>query len=134
MHILLNAHGITRKIVAWTGAMAAALGCVVVSAPQAAADGKWCNNSVCIETYDSGTYLGRVEVSVVNTNQPHRISARVWTTNGWGTHTKVEDVAAFRTYRDQAYPQRHFPAGTRLCAEGFRGGDSVGLPCVTLTD
>ncbi|WP_308296633.1 hypothetical protein [Streptomyces sp. ISL-44] len=59
--------------------------------------------------------------------------ARVWTTNGWSANTKVEDVAAFRTYRDQAYPQRHFPAGTRLCAEGFRGGSSVGLPCVTLT-
>lgn len=97
------------------------------------ADGKWCNHSVCVETYDSGTYLGRVEVSVTNTNQPHRISARVWTTNGWSAHTKTEDVAKFRTYRDQAYPQRLFPAGTRLCAEGFRGGASVGLPCVTIT-
>lgn len=44
----------------------------------------------------------------------------------------IGTAAAFRTYRDQAYPQRHFPAGTRLCAEGFRGGSSVGLPCVTL--
>ncbi|GAA3148373.1 hypothetical protein ACFQ0X_06550 [Streptomyces rectiviolaceus] len=127
-------HDITRKITAGIGAMAAALGCVIVTGPSAAADGEWCNHSVCIRTYDSGTYLGRVEVSVTNTNQPHRISARVWTTNGWSAHTKVEDVAAFRTYRDQAYPQRHFPAGTRLCAEGFRGGGSVGLPCVTITD
>ncbi|MFE0174064.1 hypothetical protein ACFWZ2_17260 [Streptomyces sp. NPDC059002] len=123
-----------RKIVAGIGATAAAIGLVCAAGQPAAADGKWCNNSVCIETYDSGTYLGRVEVSVVNTNQPHRISARVWTTNGWSANTKTEDVAAFRTYRDQAYPQRHFPAGTRLCAEGFRGGDSVGLPCVTITD
>lgn len=126
-------HDITRRIAAGTGAMAAALGCVIFSGPPAAAEGKWCNHSVCIETYDSGTYLGRVEVSVTNTNQPHRIRARVWTTNGWSANTKVEDVAKFRTYRDQAYPQRHFPAGTRLCAEGFRGGASVGLPCVTLT-
>ncbi|QCX74242.1 hypothetical protein C9F11_02695 [Streptomyces sp. YIM 121038] len=125
---------ITRKTAAGIGALAAALGCVVATGPSAVADGKWCNHSVCIETYDTGTYLGRVEVSVTNTNRPHRISARVWTTNGWSAHTKVEDVAAFRTYRDQAYPQRHFPAGTRLCAEGFRGGESVGLPCVTLTN
>lgn len=125
---------ITKKIAAGIGAVAAALGCVVTAGPPAAAAGKWCNHSVCIETYDNGTYLGRVEVSVTNTNQPHRISARVWTTNGWSARTKVEDVAKFRTYRDQAYPQRHFPAGTRLCAEGFRGGASVGLPCVTLTN
>lgn len=123
-----------NKTVSSLAAAAAALGCVIAVGQPAAADGKWCNNSVCIETYDTGTYLGRVEVSVVNTNQPHRISARVWTTNGWSANTKVEDVAAFRTYRDQAYPQRHFPAGTRLCAEGFRGDASVGLPCVTITD
>ncbi|MFJ9852288.1 hypothetical protein [Streptomyces sp. NPDC101150] len=123
-----------RKIVTGIGATAVAVGIVFAAGPPATADGKWCNHAVCIETFDSGTYLGRVEVSVVNTNRPHRISARVWTTNGWGADTKVEDVDAFRTYRDQAYPQRHFPAGTRLCAEGFRGGESVGLPCVTLTD
>ncbi|MFJ9413364.1 hypothetical protein ACIRPT_04270 [Streptomyces sp. NPDC101227] len=123
-----------RKIVTGIGATAAAVGIVFAAGPPATAAGKWCNNAVCIETYDSGTYLGRVEVSVVNTNRPHRISARVWTTNGWGADTKVEDVDAFRTYRDQAYPQRHFPAGTRLCAEGFRGGESVGLPCVTITE
>ncbi|GAA1945737.1 hypothetical protein GCM10009837_84710 [Streptomyces durmitorensis] len=125
---------ITRKTVAGIATLAAALGCVIVTGPSAAADGEWCNHSVCIRTYDSGTYLGRVEVSVTNTNQPNRISARVWTTNGWSANTKVEDVDKFRTYRDQAYPQRHFPAGTRLCAEGFRGGASVGLPCVTITD
>ncbi|GAA4932872.1 hypothetical protein GCM10023237_63790 [Streptomyces coeruleoprunus] len=122
-----------RKIVAAVSATAAAAGIVLSAAPPAAAAGKWCNHSVCIETYDHGTYLGRVEVSVANTNQPHRITARVWTTNGWSARTKLEDVAAFRAYRDQAYPQRHFPVGTRLCAEGFRDGASVGLPCVTLT-
>ncbi|MFJ8820883.1 hypothetical protein ACIREE_03780 [Streptomyces sp. NPDC102467] len=125
---------VLNKIVSGIGAAAAALGCVLAAGAPAAADGKWCNNAVCIETYDSGTYLGRVEVSVINTNQPHRISARVWTTDGWSANTKVEDVDAFRTYRDQAYPQRHFAAGTRLCAEGFRGGESVGLPCVTITN
>lgn len=113
-----------------------AVGIVAAPASPAAAEGKWCNNSVCIETYDMGTYLGRVEVSVTNTNQPNRIRARVWVTNNrtdlWSANTKVEDVAAFRTYRDQAYPQRHFPSGARLCAEGFRNGQSVGLPCVTL--
>ncbi|NEB79316.1 hypothetical protein G3I40_29465 [Streptomyces sp. SID14478] len=125
---------VIRKVLCGTGAFAAALGCVVAAGPSAQADGKWCNNAVCIETYDTGTYLGRVEVSVININQPHTISARVWTTDGWSATTKTEDVAAFRTYRDQAYPQRKFPAGTRLCAEGFRGGESVGLPCVTITN
>ncbi|MEU3503786.1 hypothetical protein ABZ726_24540 [Streptomyces hundungensis] len=126
-------HEITRKLASGAAVAAAALSCVVVTGPPAAASGKWCNNAVCIETYDNGDYLGRVEVSVINTNQPHRIHARVWTTNGWSANTKVEDVSKFRTYRDQAYPQRHFPPGTRLCAEGFRGGESVGLPCVTIT-
>ncbi|MCA6091368.1 hypothetical protein LE181_04175 [Streptomyces sp. SCA3-4] len=125
---------VVRKIITAVSATAAAVGIVFAAGPPAAAAGKWCNHSVCIETYDTGTYLGRVEVSVVNTNQPHTISARVWTTNGWSARTKTENVAAFRTYRDQAYPQRRFPAGTRLCAEGFRGGASVGLPCVTLTN
>ncbi|MFI6275265.1 hypothetical protein [Streptomyces sp. NPDC050988] len=92
-----NSCSIAKKITAGIGPLAAALGSVVVAGPPAAANGKWCNHSVCIETYDTGTYLGRV-------------------------------------YRDQAYPQRHFPAGTRLCAEGFRGGTGVGLPCVTLTN
>ncbi|UQX05426.1 hypothetical protein [Streptomyces sp. RerS4] len=124
----------SRDIVTGVGAAAAALAIVFAAGPPAAASGKWCNHSVCIETYDTGTYLGRVEVSVTNTNQPHRISARVWTTDGWSARTKVEDVAKFRTYRDHAYPQRRFAPGTRLCAEGFRGGASVGLPCVTLTD
>jgi len=123
-----------RKIVTGVAATAAAAGFVFAAGPPATADGKWCNNAVCIETYDTGTYLGRVEVSVINTNQPHRITARVWTTDGWSAGTKVEDVDAFRTYRDQAYPQRHFAPGTRLCAEGFRSGESVGLPCVTITD
>ncbi|MFI6475041.1 hypothetical protein ACIBL5_32835 [Streptomyces sp. NPDC050516] len=127
-------HAIIKELASGIGVAAAALGCVIVAGPPAAADGKWCNNSVCIETYDSGDYLGRVEVSVVNTNGPHRISARVWTTNGWSARTKAEDVAKFRTYRDQAYPQRHFPGGTRLCAEGFRDGESVGLACVTITN
>ncbi|CAM5281514.1 hypothetical protein SAVIM338S_00144 [Streptomyces avidinii] len=125
---------VTKKIAAGLGTVAAALGCLIAAGPPAAADGEWCNRSVCIRTYDEGTYLGRVEVSVVNTNQPHRIRARVWTTSGWSANTKIEDVAAFRTYRDQAYPQRSFPTGTRLCAEGFIGDSSVGLPCVTITN
>src|SRR5262245_40037517 len=100
-----------KKIASSAAAAVAALGCVIAAGQPAAADGKWCNNAVCIETYDTGTYLGRVEVSVINTNQPNRISARVWTTDGWSANTKVEDVAAFRTYRDQAYPQRHFAPG-----------------------
>ncbi|MFF4951134.1 hypothetical protein ACWC2K_17325 [Streptomyces chattanoogensis] len=122
-----------NKILSAVGATAAAVGLVLVAGPPAAADGKWCNHSVCIKTYDTGTYLGRVEVSVVNTDEPHRISARVWTTSGWSARTKTKDVNASGTYRDKAYPQRHFPEGTRLCAEGFHGGESVGLTCITLS-
>jgi hypothetical protein len=53
--------------------------------------------------------------------------------DGWSATPRIESVDAFRAYRDQAYPQRHFPSGTRLCAEGFRDGQSVGLPCGTVT-
>ncbi|WP_434587459.1 hypothetical protein [Streptomyces sp. A5-4] len=124
--------GIGKKIMAGIATSTAAIGCVIATGPPAAPAGKWCNNYVCIETHDNGTYLGRVEVSVAHINQANRISARAWTTNGWSANTKVEDVAASRTYRDRPIPSS-FPAGTRLCAEGFRGGQSVGLPCVTLT-
>ncbi|KPC63922.1 hypothetical protein [Streptomyces chattanoogensis] len=116
-----------------TAATAAAVGLVFAAGPPAAADGKWCDHSVCIRTYDTGTYLGRVEVSVVNTDQQHKISARVWTTNGWSARTKTQAVSASRTYRAKAYPQRHFPEGTRLCAEGFQAGESVGITCITLS-
>lgn len=105
---------------------------VVVSTPAHAA-GEWCNNWVCIETYDTGTYLGRVELNVWSSSYGGTVTGRVWTTNGWSANTKRETVGKFTTYRGYVYPQRHFPAGTRLCGEGWLDGRSVGLPCVTIT-
>ncbi|WP_433469421.1 hypothetical protein [Spirillospora sp. CA-128828] len=112
---------------------AAVAGASVVASAPAHAAGEWCNNWVCIETYDTGTYLGRVELNVWSSSLGGTVTGRVWTTNGWSANTKRETVGAFTTYRDYVYPQRRFPAGTRLCGEGWLDGRSVGLPCVTIT-
>ncbi|MCP3802884.1 hypothetical protein NLX83_26770 [Allokutzneria sp. A3M-2-11 16] len=121
-----------KRLGAAASATVAALGMVFVLTPSAQADGEWCNNQTCIRTYDTGTYLGRVEVSVWTQNRAGTTYAKVWTTNGWSQTTRSEYVDAFRTYRGQVYPQRHFPNQTRLCAEGYKSGGKYGLPCVTL--
>ncbi|HEY8480757.1 MAG TPA: hypothetical protein VIL71_13105 [Spirillospora sp.] len=124
-----------KKIGVTVAAAAAMTGAgVVAGVPAAHADGEWCNNWVCIKTYDTGTYLGRVELSVWSSSLGGTVTGKVWTTNGWSAETKRETVGAFTTYRDYVYPQRHFPAGTRLCGEGRLSGRSVGLPCVTITN
>ncbi|MEV6239244.1 hypothetical protein [Lentzea sp. NPDC051838] len=96
------------------------------------AEGKWCNNQTCVQAYDNGTYLGRLEVSIWTQNQAGRVNAKVWSSTGWSQWTHTEDVGPFTTYRGWVYPQRHFPSQTRICVEGFKGGGSYGLPCFTV--
>ncbi|TDC47525.1 hypothetical protein E1281_26165 [Actinomadura sp. KC345] len=121
-----------KRIGVTLAATAAATGATVVAGVPAQAAGEWCNNWVCIETYDTGTYLGRVELNVWSSSLGGTVTGRVWTTNGWSARTKTETVGKFTTYRGYVYPQRHFPSGTRLCGEGWLDGRSVGLPCVTI--
>jgi len=121
-----------RKLGAVALVVAAAVGVVTGVASPAQASGKWCNNQVCVESYDGGTYLGRLEVSVWTQNRPGRVNARVWSTSGWSQWTHTEDVGAFTTYRGWVYPQQHFPSQTRICVEGFQSDSSVGLPCFTI--
>jgi phosphatidate phosphatase APP1 len=123
---------VKRKLVAAALTAVAAVGMVVGVSTPAQASGKWCNNQVCIESYDSGTYIGRLEVSIWTQNQAGRVNARVWSDNGWSAWTHTEDVGAFTTYRGWVYPQRHFPSQTRICVEGFKSGGSYGLPCFTV--
>jgi hypothetical protein len=121
-----------RRLAAAALALVAAAAAFTVASPPAQAAGKWCNNQVCIESYDWGTYLGRLEVSLWTQNQGGRVNARVWSSNGWSAWTHTENVGAFTTYRGWVYPQRHFPSQTRICVEGFKSGGSYGLPCFTV--
>ncbi|WP_143261882.1 hypothetical protein [Allokutzneria sp. NRRL B-24872] len=123
-----------KRVGAAASAAVVACGMVLVLTPSAQADGEWCNNQTCVKTYDTGTYLGRVEVSVWTQNRAGTTYAKVWTTSGWSANTGSQYVEAFRTYRGWVYPQRHFKAGTRLCAEGYKSGGKYGLPCVTITN
>ncbi|NUR89979.1 MAG: hypothetical protein HOY71_38385 [Nonomuraea sp.] len=113
-------------------------GLLVATGSPAAASGRWCNHDVCIKTYDAGTWHGRVEVQIwARPNMT--VHGRVWNSRtGWSVNTKVESFSSYRTYIGYTYPKRNFPAGSKLCAEGWwhRGGGrytSLGLPCVTVT-
>jgi hypothetical protein len=121
-----------RKLGAAALVVVAAVGMVTGVAVPAQAAGKWCNHQVCIEAYDNGTYLGRLEVSIWTQNRPGRVVARVWSTSGWSQWTHTEDVGAFTTYRGWVRPERDFPSQTRICVEGFQSDASVGLPCFTV--
>ncbi|MFI6094369.1 hypothetical protein ACIA8G_02380 [Lentzea sp. NPDC051213] len=107
-------------------------GLTIVATTPAHAEGKWCNNQTCIQSYDNGTYLGRLEVSIWTQNQAGRVNAKVWSSNGWSQWTHTENVGVFTTYRGWVYPQRQFPSQTRICVEGFKSGGSYGLPCFTV--
>ncbi|MCF6473299.1 hypothetical protein FAF44_33685 [Nonomuraea sp. MG754425] len=113
-------------------------GALAVMTPPASAAGRWCNASTCIKTYDVGTWHGRVEVQImVSANMT--VHGRVWNSRtGWAVNTQVESFTRTRTYIGYTYPKRNFPAGSKLCAQGYQhlGGSNyrtLGLPCVTVT-
>ncbi|MFI6485895.1 hypothetical protein ACIBH1_48900 [Nonomuraea sp. NPDC050663] len=118
--------------------VAIAVSALVAASSPASAAGKWCNASTCIKTYDNGTWHGRVEVQImVRANMT--VHGRVWNSKtGWAKNTRAESFTGTRTYIGYTYPQRNFPAGSKLCAQGYQhlGGNkykTLGLPCVTIT-
>jgi hypothetical protein len=130
----------TRRTVAVLVAVSAFTGLGFSNSPNASAAGEWCNNGTCFTINTDGRYVGRIETSVWSNNNPGEIKTHIWSTDGqidlW---TKSEFVGAFTTYRDYKDINRNFPPGTRICVEGWHGGEggtggSVGLPCVTITD
>ncbi|MFD1540984.1 hypothetical protein [Nonomuraea guangzhouensis] len=111
---------------------------LAVASPPAAAAGRWCNASTCIKTYDSGTFHRNVEVQImVSANMT--VHGRVWNSaTGWAVNTQVESFSGIRTYIGYTFPNRNFPVGSKLCAQGYQhlGGNNyrtLGLPCVTIT-
>ncbi|MEV0620442.1 hypothetical protein AB0I81_44470 [Nonomuraea sp. NPDC050404] len=113
-------------------------GTLAVATQPASAAGRWCNASTCIKTYDNGTFHRNVEVQImVSANMT--VHGRVWNSaTGWAVNTKTESFSSTRTYIGYTYPNRNFPVGSKLCAQGYQhlgGGKyrTLGLPCVTVT-
>jgi hypothetical protein len=125
----------TRRAVAVLVAVSAFTGLGFVNSPTASASGEWCNNQVCFTINTDGRYVGRIETTHWTGNRAGTYKAHIWSTNGqidlW---TKVENVPTFTTYRDYKDINQSFPPGTRICVEGWKGTESVGLPCATITD
>jgi hypothetical protein len=111
---------------------AAALGMVIGLNSPAMAAGRFENNQTTMIIRDNGVYVGTIEVAIWTSNAPRGdVQARVFGPgfSGW---TRSEDVGSFRTYRGYLKVDRVLPAGSRVCAEGFWGSSSVGLPCATI--
>ena len=126
-----------RRTATLCAVLASAAAMIVSVSGPAAAAGEWNNHQTTIISRDHGLYIGTLEVAVWTTNIPASYHTRVWGP-GFSVNTKSEYVGAFRTYRDWVPLNRVFPAGSRICAEGWRynghgGYDSIGLPCFTVT-
>jgi hypothetical protein len=120
--------GMTRAFVV----VAASLSMVVGLNSQAMAAGEFENNQTTMIIRDHGRYVGTVEVAIWTTNRPQGdVHAKVWGPgfSGW-THS--EDVGSFTTFRGWVKVDRVLPDGAKVCAEGFWGDSSVGLPCATI--
>jgi hypothetical protein len=77
--------------------------------------------------------VGTVEVAIWTMNRARgNVHAKVWGPDGVPYQTRSENVGAFTTYRGWAKVNKVLPAGSRICAEGFWGDTSVGLPCATI--
>lgn len=120
--------GMTRVLVV----VAASLGMVVGLNSPAMAGGEFDNNQTTMIIRDSGRYVGTVEVAIWTQNRPHNdVQAKVFGPgfSGW---TRSENVGSFTTYRGWVKVNRVLPDGAKICAEGFYGDSSVGLPCATI--
>jgi hypothetical protein len=120
--------GMTRLVVV----VAASLGMVVGLNSPAMAGGDFDNNQTTMIIRDSGRYVGTVEVAIWTQNRPRNdVQAKVFGPgfSGW---TRSENVGSFTTYRGWVNVNRVLPVGAKICAEGFYGDSSVGLPCATI--
>lgn len=120
--------GMTRVLVV----VAASLGMVVGLNSPAMAGGEFDNNQTTMIIRDSGRYVGTVEVAIWTQNRPRNdVQAKVFGPgfSGW---TRSENVGSFTTYRGWVKVNRVLPDGAKICAEGFYGDSSVGLPCATI--
>jgi hypothetical protein len=121
-----------RRVTRLLAVLAASVGMVIGLNSPALAAGEWSNNQTTMIIRDHGLYVGTVEVAIWTQNQARgNVHARVWGAgfSGW---TSSQNVGAWTTYRGWVTVNRVLPAGSRVCAEGFYGNQSVGLPCVTI--
>lgn len=118
----------TRLVVGLVTALAIA----ATPAPAHAA-GRFCNHDVCVRSHDSGEYLGGLELQVWQSSRPGWTRVHVWSSDGrYNVWTRGQQGSYMRTLIEWVHPRRYFRSGTRVCAEGFVAGRSVGLPCFTI--
>jgi hypothetical protein len=124
--------GRRRRVTKLLVVIAASLGMVIGLNSPALAAGEFENNQTIMIIRDHGLYVGTVEVAIWTANETRgNVHAKVWGPgfSGW-THS--EDVGSFTTFRGWVKVDRVLPAGSKVCAEGFWGTQSVGLPCATI--
>jgi hypothetical protein len=123
-----------RRVTRLLVVLAASLGMVIGLNSPAMAAGEFENNQTTMIIRDHGRYVGTVEVAIWTANAARGdVHAKVWGPgfSGW---TKSENVGSFTTFRGWVKVDRVLPAGARVCAEGFWGNSSVGLPCATIEE
>ena len=121
-----------RRITKLALVAAAALGLVIGLNSTALASGSFENNQTIMIIRDNGQYVGTVEVAIWTGNGARgNVHARVWGA-GFSGFTQSQNVGRFTTYRGYIKVNRVLPVGSKICAEGFWGTQSVGLPCATI--
>jgi hypothetical protein len=122
-----------RRITRLLVVVAASLGMVIGLNSPAMAAGEFENNQTIMIIRESGRYVGTVEVAIWTSNAARgNVHARVWAEGFPSSWTKSEDVGAWTTFRGHVKVDRVLRAGSKICAEGFWGTVSVGLPCATI--
>jgi hypothetical protein len=122
-----------RTLVTTLLALLAGIGALAVASPAAQASGTFCSNNVCITSHDDGEYLGGLEVGVWQRSDPGWTRVHVWSSDGsYNVWTGGQQGSYLRTLVEWVFPRRSFRSGTRVCAEGWKDGRSVGLPCFTI--
>jgi hypothetical protein len=124
--------GLRRRATRLLVVVVASVGMVIGLNSPAMAEGEFESSQTTMIIRDHGLYVGTVEVAIWTMNRARgNVHAKVFGPgfSGW-THS--EDVGSFTTFRGWVKVDRVLRAGDRVCAEGFWGSESVGLPCATI--
>ena len=114
-------------------ALIAGMVALAIAAPTANASGRFCSLDTCIRSHDDGEYLGGLEIELWQSSSPGWTRAHVWSSDGrYNVWSKGQQGSWMRTAIAWVFPRRSFRSGTRICAEGFKDGRSIGRPCFTI--
>jgi hypothetical protein len=122
-----------RRVTRLLVIVAASVGMVVGLNSPAMASGEFESVFTTMIIREDGLYVDTVEVAIWTSNAARGdVQAKVWGAGFSGGWTRSEDVGSFTTYRGFVKVDRVLREGEQLCAEGFWGTQSIGLPCATI--